>query len=581
MNALSRVNSFRLRPTQVGERRIHRYLPYLLSGLLLGLSYPSYPYVRLEVLAWVWMVPLLLALREVRSFWGVLGRIYLTTLVVCVLPESPLLTSHAWGTILLFFVSAVVLTVPFISFYLIRNALGWRVALLSAPVVWTAWDWLYHQSEGSFGWLAMGITQSNLYWLVQYVDITGVWGITFWIVLFNVLVVMAIEECGVQSAAPVIRTPHSALRNRLVRRLALVAAAMLLPPLLYSAFVFIREARAAADDRAISVLMVQPNVDPWQKFDQNTVTLAKATALTDSALGTQKPDLIIWPETAVPYVLAQDKVAREFVYRAVSRWKTPLLTGTLDASDAQTFNAAVLLAPEPRAANSPLTVDASALGPRATKHRPRTNPPFSVKSSEMYHKRSLFPFVERVPFQARFPALARLIINVGGRGGFSPGETPTVFSFRARQGEPVTVAAAICYDQLYPAQIAEFVQHGANLMALITNEGWWSKTHGAYWLAASTRLRAIETRRTIARTANTGVTCFIDPLGRIYDQAPWWEEQTVMGKVRLSNEMSLYVRYTDYFPKACVWLALALALAAIIQTARSLVSRQWSVVHCR
>ena len=103
------------------------------------------------------------------------------------------------------------------------------------------------------------------------------------------------------------------------------------------------------------------------------------------------------------------------------------------------------------------------------------------------------------------------------------------------------------------------------MLALITNEGWFSKTHGEYQMAAFTRLRAIETRRSIARAANTGVTGFIDPLGRIYDQAPWWSEQTVIGNVRLSNEMSWYVRYTDYLPKACVWLSLALAPAILIR----------------
>jgi len=141
-------------------------LSYLLSGVLFGLSWPSYPYIHLEVLAWVWMVPLLLALKERRSFWSFLGRVYLATLVAWVFGECWLLVSHAWGTVLLFFVSAAVFTVPFIGFYCIRHALGWRWALWSAPVVWTAWDWLYHQSEGSFGWVAVGVSQSNLYWLV-------------------------------------------------------------------------------------------------------------------------------------------------------------------------------------------------------------------------------------------------------------------------------------------------------------------------------------------------------------------------------------------------------------------------------
>lgn len=194
----------------------------------------------------------------------------------------------------------------------------------------------------------MGLTQSNLYWLVQYADITGVWGITFWLVLFNVLVVMAVEDwkseratdTGVQSTAfrrvlALAKNPAQAgTLNAFIRRLVVITVVMLLAPLAYSAFVFVRASRAAPGDREISVLMVQPNINPWRKFDRKSraAALARTTVLTDDALAKQKPDLIIWPESAVPYVLRHESGAMEFVYRAVTRWNTPLLTGTLDVS---------------------------------------------------------------------------------------------------------------------------------------------------------------------------------------------------------------------------------------------------------
>jgi len=552
-----------------------RYLPYLLSGLLLGLSYPSYPYVRLEVLAWVWMVPLLLALKEVRSFRSFLGRVYLATLVVSIFGEAWLLVSHPWGTILLFFVNAVVFTVPFVAFYCIRQALSWRVALWSAPVVWSAWDWVYHQSEGSLGWIGLWGSQANLYWLVQYADLTGVWGITFWLVLFNVLVVMVIEDWQARSH-DFSRSSGTATKvaptRFLARRLAMVSAAMLVFPLAYSASVFIKAASKRGPE--ISVLLVQPNINPWQKSDRKTrpTSLGKTTALTSTAIARHKPDLIIWPEGAVPYVLPQEPAAREFVYRAVSKWQVPLLTGTLDqrtsdnpaerppllsyeGRDSELFNAAVLLAPEQ-------------YRDRQGAEEKKAGQRFSVKSSEVYHKQVLMPFVEHVPWSERFPVLSHLALDLGVSSGISAGRQATVFAFRTPPGAEVRVAAPICYEQLYPATLAEFVRQGADLLAVITNEGWWSKTHGAYQLAAFTRLRAIETRRSIARCANTGLTCFIDPLGRIYDQAPWWEEQTVVGQVRLAQGLSWYVRYPDYFPKACVWLSLGLAVAVAVQKVR-------------
>jgi apolipoprotein N-acyltransferase len=343
-----------------------RYQPYLLSGILFGLSWPSYPYIHLEVLAWVWMVPMLLALKSVTSLGRFLLNVYLTTLVVCLFGMSWLLVSSPWGAVLLFFVGAVVFAVPFVGFYFIRRTLGWRAALWSAPVVWTAWEWVYHQTEGSFGWLAMGYTQSNFTWLFQFVDITGVWGITFWLVLFNIVVVMAVEDCGVQSTAlrralALEETPAEA--GTLSRLQAL--AVMLVVPLAYSAYTFLRAERASSEpSHDLSVLLVQPNINPWHKMDQRprAETLAKAAALTDAAVAGHTPDLIIWPETAIPYVLLRETAAQQFVVWAVAKWKAPLLTGTLDARvyddpserppllkyedrDYELFNAAVLLEP--------------------------------------------------------------------------------------------------------------------------------------------------------------------------------------------------------------------------------------------
>lgn len=535
----------------------------MLSGLLLGLSYPSYPYVRLEALAWVWMVPMMLALKSVESFPKFLLNVYLTSFVVCTVGMFWLLWSSPLGAVLLFIFAPIFFTVPFIGFFLIRRTFGWRYALWSAPVLWTAWEWLYQGTEGSFGWMGTAVSQSNLTWLVQYIDITGVWGITFWLALFNVLIVMSVDDWRSVKA----RTNDGQISIWfLKRKLAVVAALMLVPPLTYSAFVFLKDARTSPEnERAINVLLVQPNINAWEKMnaDARPAVLRKTIALTNRALAKAetKPDLIIFPETAVPYVLSQNKDARETVYRAVTRWDTPLLTGLMgageegDATETSAhereaiFNGAALLSPAPEVAGRRL----------------------NVEMSPVYHKRVLVPFVERVPYADRFPALQSLAIDIGAGDGFGRGREATVFPFRTRQGEEVKVAAGICYEYLYPAQVAELVRGGAQMLAFVTNEGWFSQTHGQYQLAAFSRLRSIETRRATARTANTGVTWLIDSLGRVHQQSPWWSEQTLQGRLKLSDEMSLYVRFTDYFPQACLWFTLAIMAASLAHSARQAV----------
>lgn len=539
------------------------YLPCVLSGLLLGVSYPSYPYVRLEALAWVWMVPLLLSLREVRSLPRFLGRVYLASFVACVTGMSWLLTATTPGALLLFFVGALVFTAPFVGFYFVRRAFGWSAALWSAPFVWTAWDWLYHRSEGSFGWLPLGVTQSNLYWLVQYVDVTGVWGVTFWLVLFNVLVVSAAEG---RPAAGGSAAAGRAAAKLLTFRLAAACALMLAVPLAYSAYVFTRPAPGTAEGASeLSVLLVQPNVNPWQKLSDESrpAVLRKTIALTNRALAgpAEGPDLVIWPETAVPYHLPANREAREAVYRAVTRWQTPLLTGLFDAGAEVSGGAA------PADAGKPEIFNAAALlspGPEASGRR------LNVEVSPAYHKRVLMPFVERVPYAERFPALQRLAVDIGVGGRVSPGRGATVFTLRTRRGEGARVAAAICYEYLYPSEVADLVRGGAQALAFVTNEGWFSRTHGEYQMAAFSRLRAVETRRAVARTANTGMTELIDRYGRVQAQAPWWSEQSLAGRVGLSDELSLYVRYTDYFPRTCAWASLAILAAALMRGARRL-----------
>ena len=271
---------------------------------------------------------------------------------------------------------ALVFTAPFAFFYLIRRAFGWRAALWSAPVVWTAWDWLYQQSEGSFGWLTMSVTQSNLYWLVQYVDTTGVWGVTFWLVLFNVLVVMAVEDWLAERS----RTVETKRAGRfLARRLALVAADARVP-LAYS--LRVRQGSAAAKDEGRELSSC---------WCSRTLTLgedgvrAAGRATEDHRLDEQgarrcadetRPH--IWPETAVPYVLSKTRaragslsrrraLADAAADRAGDARAKDEGAVTPNAADAprgrELFNSAALLSPAPE---MPVAGSTSKLRPSTT-----------------------------------------------------------------------------------------------------------------------------------------------------------------------------------------------------------------------
>lgn len=508
------------------------YAPALLSGLLLGLSYPSFPLVRLDFFAWFALVPLLRDLTSNLSFQAYLTRVALAMTVSFLLIPYWLLPASLAGYLAAVMVGSIVLIVPILLLFACQKMLGWRVAVWSLPAIWTVWEWGYHQTELSFGAVRIGNTQARFWWLIQYVDLMGVYGVTFWVILLNVGLACAWGKWQAQ-------------RNRCaLRPAALFGVVMFGVPLLYTAFVF---ARAATPMGTASVLLVQPNLDPQQTRDAKAEAAAmqRLVRTTGRAITAQKPDLILWPEVAVPFALPQAGEAQTYLLQAVTRWNTPLLTGALDSqTQNERFNAAVLLTP---AADQ------------------------SAHIAGISHKIIPMPMVERVPYVDRIPALAKWGIQVGAGDFYAKGKAFTPLSFTTANGSVIAIAAPICYEQLYPELTADLVRRGAQLLTVITNEGWFAQTHGAYQLAAFGTMRAIETRRAIARAANTGVTGFVDRFGRFYQTVPWWSEQTLMGQVTLSDELTFYVRHPNWLPQLC---GLTLLLLIAITGARNKVRRR-------
>ncbi|HMV99458.1 MAG TPA: apolipoprotein N-acyltransferase [Acidobacteriota bacterium] len=528
---------------------LYQLRPYLLSGLLFSLSYPSYPWVRFELLAWVCLVPMLLALRSVTSFRVMFALAWVTMFVGCLQTMMWCMWANPWLIGGFVVVATFILAAPFAVFGVIQKRLNRRVALWTLPVVWTASDWIHHSLDGTFGGLGFGVTQHKLTWLIQFIDVTGVWGLTFWLVLMNVAITVAIEEFQArrQSAG------EPVARQYLIRRLALTGGGLLLVPLLYSAWVFSQPERFSNHGQ-LSVMLVQPNVNPWVRLTPELAAqvIGQTVIATNSALKVSRPDLIVWPEVAVPSVLLQNQSDREFLSRQVRRWNVPLVTGTLDmpsqspSSSASksnlrlVWNSSVMVSPERNASGQVIGTTLSA----------------------PYHKQKLMPFFERVPLVQWFPSLERFTSHPATANRLIPGRTTSTFSFQTTTQQTVTVGAPVCYEHFYPQLMADFVRNGANLLVLLSNDGWFAKTHGEYQIAAFTELRAIETRRAIARCANTGITCLIDPYGRTYQALPWWQEDVLIGTVPLSTRLSVYVRYPDVFPKMCVWLTLAVVLGA-------------------
>ena len=515
----------------------------ILSGVLLGIAFPTWPSVHLELLAWVALVPLLLSLEHKERFSTQFGKVWLTTSVFSLISLWWVCLATFTGGLLTVFAQSLFSTIPFVLFILFRRLAGYRFALVALPFVWTGWEWAYMQQDLSLGWLTFGNSQANLLWMVQYADVTGVWGISFWLVSFNVLALLLLKE------RPDVRKASS---------IAASLVLMVLVPLLYAGQLF-GSAAGRQGTRHVRVALVQPDIDPHQKWGGlgPEETMARLFRLTGRSLALDRADLVLWPETAIPFYIRDPENASYMsaVRRSIDRWKTPLLTGFPDTEPVPPRG----LASRDAAAGVP---DSPRVGSFVAYNASMLLQPGDT-GVQVYHKMRLVPFGERVPYSEYLPWLERLSFSLSGITSWQQGREATVMTVKDSRGGTFMFGNIICYESIFPGLVSRFVERGAQFITLVTNDGWYGTSYGPWQHAAIGRLRCIENRRSMARCANTGVTLVYDRYGRTVTEIPWWESSVLMADVPLESELTWYTAHPDLFPKICLGIAGVLGLVAM------------------
>jgi apolipoprotein N-acyltransferase len=369
---------------------------------------------------------------------------------------------------------------------------------------------------------------------IQFIDISGPHGITVWLILVNVLIFEAIVSF------------------RKKGRMAIFGAAALIiacAPALYSLQIW-KGAGATSD---LKISMVQPNIPLEKKLNPEYAPENMTTMLniTKEAVK-QKPDLLIWPETAFPFPVQHwiDKAEKPSIpeISALAQYSsTPILIGAeyvriKKKEDYDVYNAALLM-------------DSHGNVP------------------DYYGKIYLVPFTEGIPFKNIFgiKKLARKGI-LAKFGGFTPGEKSTVFEIekrKSRSEQPlsgsegqnkVRFGVVICYEGLYPELSRKLMRGGADFLVCITNDSWFGDTLFTIWHASSLRLRAIENRASIVRCANTGISSFYDPAGRMYQSTEPFTKAIVSGFISMRSGQTLYTKYGDLLVYISYAFFLAFAL---------------------
>lgn len=520
----------------------------LLSAFLMWLAWPPAAYTTPLLL--IGLVPLLIALDQLildksvktgKKVFLTAGLTFLLWNTACIYwvynaisaVNNPIVS--AFVSLIPFGLGALLMTFAFWLYYRLNQVTGKKMAYLGLISFYIAMEYLHQSWDLAFPWMTLGNGLSGMHQLAQWYEYTGVYGGSLWILLSNILAFEAYKKLksGVKG--------YAALRPALGWGLF-----MLLP----AGLSLTKYSQYKEKQVPVNVVAVQPNIDPYQKFGglSSARQLEVLTRLSDS-VAQPNTEYFIWPETAIPSRVDEDRIRSSGDFEMVQRFLEKYRNGTLVTGiesikfypDRQTLSA--------RKYDNGTYVDVF-------------NGAVQIENSanvQFYHKSKLVPGVEKMPFPAALSILGPVFEGFGGTvGGYGWQKEPGVFYAYSGIG----VAPVICYESIWGDWVAEAVKNGAQFIAVITNDGWWGNTSGKDQHLMYAKLRAIETRRYVVRSANTGISCFINQKGDVLKQSKWWTATAIKADINLNDKLTLYVRTGDLIAK--VFSVLALLLAIII-----------------
>ena len=402
----------------------------------------------------------------------------------------------------------------------LKSSNNLRLAFLLA-CAWATQEWLRGWLFSGWGWNGLGVALHRNWPLIQIAEFTGVAGVSFVVAFANVIALATVQRFVLEARTHRMR-PHYDLTLTMTAIVGLLAFG-------------VHAAQNPSPKKPLRVAAVQANIPQKQKFDRQFTgaIFDKFTRLSAIALQTNpQPDLLIWPESSMPGPVLEDEETYRFVIEFSAATKTDLLLGAIDEEDVHAYNAALLISE-------------------------------SGRHVQLYRKLHLVPFGEYIPGRHWVPLLAR-IVGDQVPGDFDPGRDYTVF--RLTNSE-VQVAPLICFEDTIGELTRQFVFKGANLLANVTNDGWFLHSAGSEQHLANAVFRCIETRRPMVRAANTGVTCFVNEFGRVTqalrdETGSTFAEGVLTGGIDVPapHEQTFYTRHVELFAELCASVTLIMII---------------------
>jgi len=491
------------------------FISALASGGLLVLAFPRFDFY---LLAWIALVPLLIAVRgkDARAafYLGLLtgfvyfgGTIYWMYHSMYYYGGVPLIISVLILVCLSLYLALYPALFSMLFSYLTSQPSV--PSVLTVPVLWVSLEYLRAYALTGFPWSILGYSQYKFLMFIQIADISGVYGVSFLVAAINGavydIILTRYRKSGIDA--------HSSRRPVTVSLILFIF--MFIGSLLYG----MGKLDQPYKPGNIKVSVIQGNIRQdvkWDsRFQHEVIDTYKRLSIRALSL---RPDIIIWPESAVPFVFGYDKPLTEEISGFSKELNTHLLFGGVlvkhNGPDKSSLsNSAILLSPE-------------------------------GKVISVYDKIHLVPYGEYVPLKELFPFIDKMVTAIGD---FVHGEEYTVM------GTPFAkISNLICYEIIFPGLVREFVDEGADLLVTITNDAWFGRTAAPYQHFSMAVFRAVENRVPVARAANTGISGFINSKGRIIRKSDIFVESALTVEIKRRDSKSFYTKYGDVFAWLCI-----------------------------
>ena len=516
------------------------YLLALCSAFLLWLAWPPVPFTAFILLAG--LVPVLLAVENIiNSDRKQKGKLVFRTAFLCFVVwntaciywviNSLMAVMPTWMalfvSIIPFGLGSLLMTIAFWLYYRLRIITSKAVSYAGLICFWIAYEYLHQTWDLAFPWMNLGNGFAQSHYLVQWYEYTGVYGGTYWVLMSNILVFETYLA---------FKTKDTQKRKYWLAGRSIAHAVL---PIVISLLIYFNYTEKS---NPANIVVVQPNIDPYEKFGSlnTSIQIERMIHLSDS-LGQSNTEFFIWPETAISQKTEEATIRKDANFQTIQTFLSKYKNGNLlsgiesftlyDNQKTETarfdelkglyfdiFNAAVLIENSPRV--------------------------------QFYHKSKLVPGVEQTPFSNSMSFLKPAFAAFGGSSGsYGKQDEPSVFYSQSGIG----AAPVICYESIWGEYVADYVKKDAQFIAIITNDGWWGNTSGKDQHLLYAKLRAIETRRWVVRSANTGISAFINQRGDITQQTKWWVPAALKADINLNDELTFYVKHGDYIALAGVF----------------------------